>query len=204
LTVGAVPGKPRVGEGSFQAAWRTAVIQGGAGRVGAPAWGDAAALAGDDPYPRPARAAGGVSPVTDQHPRAETAAAPYPPPAYSRPSPASPATSPSPRRHCVAPATPSSPTSNTKSRPWSTSTNTNHYIRNPLVWLKRGRQSAKCASKQTAVPSHAKSCQPSTLSTTAISPSSRKFARMGQLGSPENRGVGSSILPLTTNPDFGP
>jgi hypothetical protein len=53
------------------------------------------------------------------------------------------------------------------------------------------------------VPSHAKSCQPPMLSTTAISPVSCVFARFGQLGSPENRGVGSSILPLTTITDSG-
>jgi excisionase family DNA binding protein len=39
--------------------------------------------------------------------------------------------------------------------------------------------------EEAAVPSHAKSCQPSTLSTTAICLDSRLFGRFGQSGSPE-------------------
>jgi hypothetical protein len=63
------------------------------------------------------------------------------------------------------------------------------------------RKATHGAPVRTGPPS--KSVQPTTLPATAISFSSPYFARFAPSRVPEKRGVGSSILPLTTRPDFG-
>jgi hypothetical protein len=73
--------------------------------------------------------------------------------------------------------------------------------RQPPSAVSQTREATRDAPVRTGPPS--KSVQPPMLSATAISLASPYFARFASFRVPENRGVGSSILPLTTNPDSG-
>jgi hypothetical protein len=73
--------------------------------------------------------------------------------------------------------------------------------RQPPTAVSQTREEARGAPVRTGPPS--KTVQPTMLSATAISLSSPYFARFASSRVPEDRGVGSSILPLTTS-EFGP